>query len=213
MRNEKSLFQLFKIKERQSEYAFVEDALTFFENMVKDHVGINDKCDPVLRYFMIESNTHQPQDPHRDFDYDRMTTFVKESNDYYIAFFPVTSMGMYLQLWSSYDYDVKDHNPENMRRNQVGKVLEIPYGKCVIFKGDTIHGGGFKFDADSDYKRFQIHITRDFKRSPLTFIPNNCYDFLHRGIFTKFSDFYTHANVQSRQDAVAVEVNVGDVSV
>ena len=100
-----------------------------------------------------------------------------------------------------------------MKRNQVGKVLEIPYGKCVIFKGDTIHGGGFKFDADADYKRYQIHITRDFKRSHLTISPNNCYDFLHDGFYTEFSEFFTDANVQSRKDVVPVEVDDKDVSV
>ena len=98
MRTVKSLIQLFRIKEREEEYYYVNGLINKLENDFKDHVGINKNCDSILRYYMIESESHQPQQPHLDFDYDRMKDFVKSSNDYYIAFFPVTSMGMHLQL-------------------------------------------------------------------------------------------------------------------
>ena len=56
----------------------------------------------------------------------------------FIVFMPLTEEGMSIELWS---YRAEKH--ENYT-HELGNMVQIPYGKFLLVRGDTVHAGGFK---------------------------------------------------------------------
>jgi len=95
-----------------------------------------------------------PQPPHVDFKWELLQ---KEKDNLFIAFFPLTNEGMFLQLW-------KDKKCEETTN---GKIIFIPYGKMLVVPSDTIHGGGFK-SGENGNLRFHLYIASHGSSLPLT---------------------------------------------
>ena len=119
--------------------------------------------------YMRTLNT-TPQPAHVDYDY---PTLAEHGKRLFLAFFPLTEEGAYLQLWHdpalhcvSDDDDELDHedgdDDEKADYNSMGRIVEgtivyIPYGKMLIVPSDTIHGGGFKRGVSGNL-RFHLYI-------------------------------------------------------
>jgi len=106
-------------------------------------------------FMRTESTIYQPA--HVDYDYPILEQY---GNKLFLAFFPLTQEGAYLQLWqepsSSADEDystVGGGGGEPI----LGTVVYIPYGKMLIMPSDTIHGGGFKRGCSGNL-RFHLYI-------------------------------------------------------
>ena len=97
-------------------------------------------------FMRTESTIFQPA--HVDYDYPILEQY---GNKLFLAFFPLTEEGAYLQLWQEPTTDETDGNMIE------GTVVFIPYGKMLILPSDTIHGGGFK-RGHSGNLRFHLYI-------------------------------------------------------
>ena len=96
-------------------------------------------------FMQTESTMYQPA--HVDYDYSILS---KYGSKLFLAFFPLTEEGAYLQLWQD-DENVSIDNPRK------GTVVFIPYGNMLIMPSDTIHGGGFK-RGEGGNLRFHLYI-------------------------------------------------------
>jgi hypothetical protein len=91
-----------------------------------------------------------PQPPHVDFDWDILD---QHGHKLWIAFFPLTQAGMFIQLWDHGDKYDTDCEHE-------GILVFIPYGKLLIVPSYTVHGGGFKSSVNGNL-RFHLYISTD----------------------------------------------------
>ena len=96
-------------------------------------------------FMQTESTMYQPA--HVDYDYSILS---KYGSKLFLAFFPLTEEGAYLQLWQDNE-NVSIDNPRE------GTVVFIPYGNMLIMPSDTIHGGGFK-RGEGGNLRFHLYI-------------------------------------------------------
>ena len=96
-------------------------------------------------FMQTESTMYQPA--HVDYDYSILS---KYGSKLFLAFFPLTEEGAYLQLWQD-DENVSIDDPRE------GTVVFIPYGNMLIVPSDTIHGGGFK-RGEGGNLRFHLYI-------------------------------------------------------
>lgn len=108
--------------------------LEHFGMSSKDLQSIVDSNQFLLSFMSTE--TTNPQPAHVDFTWE----FLEENGDQIeIGFFPLTSDGMFLQIWPrNDDTEVTVH----------GEIVYIPYGKLLTVSPDTIHGGGFRTTVD-----------------------------------------------------------------
>ena len=97
-------------------------------------------------FMRTESTIYQPA--HVDYDYPILDRF---GNNLFLAFFPLTEEGAYLQLWQESSEEENDGEPVE------GTVVFIPHGKMLILPSDTIHGGGFKRGLSGNL-RFHLYI-------------------------------------------------------
>ncbi|KAL7492022.1 hypothetical protein ACHAWT_001276 [Skeletonema menzelii] len=99
-------------------------------------------------FMRTESTIYQPA--HVDYDYPILEQY---GHKLFLAFFPLTQEGAYLQLWQepSKDDVIAGGDPIE------GTVVFIPYGKMLIMPSDTIHGGGFKRGSSGNL-RFHLYI-------------------------------------------------------
>ena len=106
-------------------------------------------------FMSTEQTMYQPA--HVDYDY---TILSKYGKRLYLAFFPLTLDGAYLQLWQK--KKLTGHNEEgHKQRDEVeGTVVYIPYGQMLLLPSDTIHGGGFK-RGNGGNLRFHLYIALD----------------------------------------------------
>ena len=96
-------------------------------------------------YMRTEHTIYQPA--HVDYDYPVLNDY---GNKLFLAFFPLTDEGAFLQLW--------DKPKENDNSTIVnGTVVHIPLGKMLVVPADTIHGGGFKRGSTGNL-RFHLYI-------------------------------------------------------
>ena len=80
----------------------------------------------------------------------------------FIGFFPLTTKGMFLQVWQN-----------KMPKQRVdGQMLFVPYGNLLLVPSDTIHAGGFK-SSDNGNLRFHLYIA--VGGSELPRFQKNCY--------------------------------------
>ena len=104
------------------------------------------------------------QDPHIDFKWESVDPwYVDESPaqrrstkrgrklDYkervpFIAFFPLSSDGMAVEIWQARE----DHG-----KGRDGVLVHIPFGTTMIARGDVVHAGGF---SNSEYGNPRCHL-------------------------------------------------------
>ena len=96
-------------------------------------------------FMRTEQTMYQPA--HVDYDYPVLQEY---GHRLFIAFFPLTEEGTFLQLWEK---SAENHTCESIE----GTVVFIPYGKMLVVPADTIHGGGFK-RGQSGNLRFHLYI-------------------------------------------------------
>ena len=107
-------------------------------------------------FMSTEQTMYQPA--HVDYDY---TILSKYGKRLYLAFFPLTLDGAYLQLWQKKKEKLIDDDHEEKQRDEVeGTVVYIPYGQMLLLPSDTIHGGGFKRGGGGNL-RFHLYIVLD----------------------------------------------------
>jgi hypothetical protein len=99
-------------------------------------------------FMRTESTIYQPA--HVDYDY---PILEKYGNKLFLAFFPLTEEGAYLQIWQ--EPLLEEENDKVVVVE--GTVVFIPYGKMLIMPSDTIHGGGFKRGSSGNL-RFHLYI-------------------------------------------------------
>lgn len=118
------------------------DDVRDFETSLRRALGHDD-----LRYrgSFMRTDTTIPQPAHVDYDYPILSEYGRRL---YLAFFPLTEEGCYLQLWQ----DMEDRTVETE-----GTVVYIPRGKMLIVPSDTIHGGGFRRGPTGNL-RFHLYI-------------------------------------------------------
>jgi len=102
-------------------------------------------------FMRTESTIYQPA--HVDYDYPILEQY---GNKLFLAFFPLTKEGAYLQLWQESSEDQNDGETVE------GTVVFIPYGKMLIVPSATIHGGGFKRGSSGNL-RFHLYIALEEK--------------------------------------------------
>lgn len=100
-------------------------------------------------FMRTESTIYQPA--HVDYDYPILEQY---GTKLFLAFFPLTKEGAYLQLWQE---PSKEENDGGGDEPIEGTVVFIPYGKMLIMPSDTIHGGGFKRGSSGNL-RFHLYI-------------------------------------------------------
>lgn len=108
-------------------------------------------------YMQTERTAYQPA--HVDYDY---TLLERYSQRLFLAFFPLTEEGAFLQLWQDHsgmsDCSIDEEKKQQQERlQQEGTVVYIPYGSMLILPSDTVHGGGFKRGAGGN-RRFHLYI-------------------------------------------------------
>ncbi len=103
------------------------------------------QCDQFLGSFMATETT-VPQPAHVDFTWERLEQF---GQDLRIGFFPLTSDGMFLQVWK--------RNDDMREKNIYGEIIFIPFGKILTLPATTIHGGGFKSTTATKRQQQQQH--------------------------------------------------------
>ena len=100
------------------------------------------------------------QPAHVDYDY---PILKKYGNKLFLAFFPLTEDGAFLQLWKEEDSSrIKTSTATQPEANPgqsvvEGTVVYIPYEKMLIVPSNTIHAGGFK-RGESGNLRFHLYI-------------------------------------------------------
>lgn len=131
--------------EKPSDEQLLQDEIERFEASICSSLQQNN-----LTYrgsFMrTESTMYQPA--HVDYEWQILQEYGKKL---FLAFFPLTEEGAYLQLWQ--DESLKDDDKPIVE----GTVVFIPYGKMLIVPSDTIHGGGFKRGSSGNL-RFHLYI-------------------------------------------------------
>lgn len=102
-------------------------------------------------FMRTESTIYQPA--HVDYDYPILEQY---GDKLFLAFFPLTQEGAYLQLWQE-PSSTEDFITGGDGELIPGTVVFIPYGKMLIMPSDTIHGGGFKRGSSGNL-RFHLYI-------------------------------------------------------
>ena len=112
------------------------------EEFGMEHLGLNtedmqsiiNSDQFLISYLSTETTTPQP--PHVDFPWE----FLDEQGDSLeIGVFPLTTEGMFLQVWARND---------DPSASIEGEIIYIPYGKLLTLPSSTIHGGGFRSTHD-----------------------------------------------------------------
>eukprot|EP00980_Cylindrotheca_fusiformis_P030732 scaffold25323_cov113-Cylindrotheca_fusiformis.AAC.1 len=80
----------------------------------------------------LTTETSMPQPPHVDYTWQILDQYSRD--DLKLGFFPLTSEGMFLQVWQR--NDTMEEIP--------GEIIFVPYGKLLVLPADTIHGGGYR---------------------------------------------------------------------
>lgn len=135
--------------------AVLQSEIKTFESSLRN--TLNQQAISYRGSFMSTERTmYQPA--HVDYDY---TILSKYGKRLYLAFFPLTLDGAYLQLWQKEEKKLIDDRNEEIQRDEVeGTVVYIPYGQMLLLPSDTIHGGGFK-RGEGGNLRFHLYIALD----------------------------------------------------
>ena len=103
----------------------------------------------------------------------------------FIVFMPLSEEGMSIELWKYRGEKHEDYPHE------LGKVVQIPYGKFLLVRGDTVHAGGsMTGELGSPRAHFYVYQGKDGTiHDPM---PKNTYK-LPSGA-GRLSEFYFHQN-------------------
>ena len=152
MPNERGSLNIIKNARKQNECQTDESLPELVCDFEKTLKSLVDGADNDIEYIGSYLRTEQtvPQPPHVDFTWE---VIEKGRDELFIAFFPLTEDGMFLQLWEKGSIMLKDKP-----RKQHGTLIFIPHGKMLIVPSDTIHGGGFKSSGTGNL-RFHLYIS------------------------------------------------------
>mmetsp|Transcript_4534 Transcript_4534/g.7413 ORF Transcript_4534/g.7413 Transcript_4534/m.7413 type:complete len:372 (+) Transcript_4534:85-1200(+) len=124
-----------------------------FEAALQEAVGDSSGIIEYQGSFM-KTDTTIPQPPHVDFKWELLQ---EEKDRFFIAFFPLTDEGMFLQLW-----------PNRCKTETTsGFIVYIPQGKLLMVPSDTVHGGGFKAGENGNL-RFHLYVASGGASLPIT---------------------------------------------
>jgi len=138
-----------------------------FESSLRIALDCGDKEISYQGSFLHTEKT-MPQPAHVDFTWE---TLELQKENLFLAFFPLTRDGMFLQVWKEVG---------SQEETSYGKVVFIPYGKMLILPSDTIHGGGFKSSYNGNL-RYHLYIA--IRGTSLPTFQNNKYTEKHnRGL-------------------------------
>ncbi|GAX27332.1 hypothetical protein FisN_23Lh093 [Fistulifera solaris] len=101
-----------------------EQEIARFEKAVKEKL---DSCHIQVQSSFLRTVKTVAQPAHVDYSWKVLS---ERADELWLAFFPLTTQGMILQLWPPH-------------RSQ-GLLVFIPLGKMLLVPSDTIHGGGFR---------------------------------------------------------------------
>lgn len=125
------------------------------EGLVHDALGANDFLGS---YLTTESTAPQPA--HVDYAWETLEVHPH----LYLGFFPLTTDGMYLQVWPG---RIDDTTAKQKIR---GEILFIPFGRLLVLPAATIHAGGFRttpFDSTKPGNlRFHLYLARSSDSLP-----------------------------------------------
>ena len=136
----------------------IEQDVTAFEHSIrtsltsKKHSSSQNNNNIKYRGSFMSTQTTMYQPAHYDYDY---SILQKYGQSLFLAFFPLTEEGSYLQLWQ--EPEENEGNDNGKTNNVEGTVVYIPYGKMLIAPSDTLHGGGFKRGSSGNL-RFHLYI-------------------------------------------------------
>jgi hypothetical protein len=114
-------------------------------NALLDKLGISGKilAEDYLGSYLTTERTI-PQPAHVDYTWE----VLEGSSKLYLAFFPLSKEGMFLQVW-----------PRNDDADRVmGELVFIPYGRLLVLPASTIHGGGFRTTPSGDQGNLRFHL-------------------------------------------------------
>lgn len=114
-------------------------------NVLLGKLGISKKinAEEYLGSYLTTERTI-PQPAHVDYTWE----VLEDSSNLFLAFFPLTKEGMFLQVW-----------PRNDEANLVmGELVFIPYGLMLVLPASTIHGGGFRTTESGEQGNLRFHL-------------------------------------------------------
>jgi hypothetical protein len=101
-----------------------EQEIALFEKDVKEKLN---SCHIEVQSSFLKTDKTVAQPAHVDYSW---KVLGERADELWLAFFPLTSQGMILQLWPPH--------------GSQGLLVFIPLGKMLLVPSDTIHGGGFR---------------------------------------------------------------------
>ncbi|GAX27443.1 hypothetical protein FisN_23Hh093 [Fistulifera solaris] len=101
-----------------------EEEIALFEKDVKEKLK---SCHIEVQSSFLKTDKTVAQPAHVDYSWKVLS---ERADELWLAFFPLTSQGMILQLWPPH--------------GSQGLLVFIPLGKMLLVPSDTIHGGGFR---------------------------------------------------------------------
>ena len=113
---------------------FTESCQSIISSVAGGNMQLDEMFTSILR-----SPFHALQNPHYDFNSRDLDSY---GQNMYLGFTPLTSDGMFLQVWKG---------------EGVGNVLYIPHGQLVILPSLTMHAGGFCSSARSGNLRLHFY--------------------------------------------------------
>ena len=120
------------------------------ESLVKAGVSLSGEID--WRVGFLASNGDDCQDPHTDFELNRLKD--AQQCGPHILEIPITQDGMKTEFWPP-------RGDEATPNNTTGSVLEVSLGQALLFRGDCVHAGGFhcgRCPECSKCLRLHVHI-------------------------------------------------------
>jgi hypothetical protein len=132
-----------------------------------DYCSVDEQDIKVFLTFMKTVRT-SVQDPHIDFSWadaypHGSADDAGAPNNHYrwnvpfIAFFPLSTEGMFLEMW--------DHRPNHgvimdssETETKRGRMLYIPHGRMLMVRADTVHAGGFTTNETVGSPRCHLYI-------------------------------------------------------
>ena len=131
-------------KNRQKRDSTIKHWINDFETNVKANLPLQGN-ETFWAFSFLKSVKHKPQRPHKDFTNKEIRSGY--GNRTWIGFVPLTQVGMSIEIWPKL----------GMKSSVVGSVVEIPYGKSLWMKANTVHAGGFKTRHEYDFERLVVY--------------------------------------------------------
>lgn len=114
-------------------------------NALLGRLGVSDRirAEEYLGSYLTTEHTI-PQPAHVDYTWE----VLEDTKNLYLAFFPLSKDGMFLQVWPR-----DDHADQVM-----GELVFIPRGHMLVLPASTIHGGGFRTTPSGEQGNLRFHL-------------------------------------------------------